>query len=124
MEQIDFYIDYQLGYIWRYIENGFQSSRKYWLCCGIGNIKNDYNVFTLNGKCQQLHRVIYSYYYSIPLDKLGTIDHIDRNTKNNKIANLRLATKSENALNVGLNKKNTSGFRNIYWNNYKKTMDI
>lgn len=41
------------------------------------------------------------------------IDHIDRNTHNNKIANLRLITKSSNATNAKKFKNNTSGFKGV-----------
>ena len=32
-------------------------------------------------KQQQLHRIIYSFYHQIPLDRLGEIDHVNRNKK-------------------------------------------
>jgi hypothetical protein len=44
------------------------------------------------------------------------VDHIDRNKKNNRIENLRPATKSQNAINSKMRSTNTSGFRGVYWN--------
>jgi hypothetical protein len=44
------------------------------------------------------------------------IDHIDGNKLNNKLENLRLATRSENFYNVGLKKNNTSGAKGVCWN--------
>ena len=60
-----------------------------------------------------LHRLIYSAHYGeIPEGML--IDHIDNNTFNNDISNLRLATRSENNHNRKVNKNNlSSGYKNI-----------
>ena len=44
------------------------------------------------------------------------IDHIDRDPMNNKINNLRACTATENKRNVGPQKRNTSGYKGVYWN--------
>lgn len=41
------------------------------------------------------------------------IDHIDNDKSNNRISNLRLATKSQNNCNKPKNKNNTSGFKGV-----------
>ena len=43
------------------------------------------------------------------------IDHKDGDTTNNRISNLRLATKSENLGNRKINKNNESGFKGVYF---------
>jgi hypothetical protein len=43
------------------------------------------------------------------------IDHIDGNTLNNSIENLRVANKSSNACNSKMREDNTSGHRNVVW---------
>jgi hypothetical protein len=43
------------------------------------------------------------------------IDHIDRNPANNRFANLRAVTKSENQHNRKKNRTNTSGFKGVYY---------
>ena len=49
------------------------------------------------------------------------IDHIDRNSLNNKIENLREANESINQRNKSKQKNNTSGTTGVYWNiRYKK----
>lgn len=66
------------------------------------------------------HRLIYEVYNGeIPTGYI--IDHIDNNTQNNNIDNLRLATNSENNCNIKLKKNNTTGYKNINktkWNTY------
>lgn len=43
------------------------------------------------------------------------IDHINRNTSDDRIANLREATGAQNKANSGVYRNNTSGFPGVYW---------
>lgn len=43
------------------------------------------------------------------------VDHIDGDGLNNKLSNLRLATRAQNAWNCGLHEHNTSGFKGVSW---------
>jgi len=47
------------------------------------------------------------------------IDHINGDKRDNRIANLRLATRSENMANKGPNRNNTSGYKGVWY--YKRT---
>lgn len=45
------------------------------------------------------------------------VDHIDRNTLNDKIENLRAATDQENTFNSGSTKNSTSKYKGVSWSN-------
>lgn len=62
------------------------------------------------GKAYFSHTLAWIYVYSAP--PLGFIDHADRNKTNNRIANLRLATKSQNAMNAA-DLGNKTGYRGV-----------
>jgi len=79
------------------------------------NIGRDkyYNVIGILGKIYYSHRILFlmkNGYY--PLE----IDHIDGNGLNNKLSNLREATRQDNCMNKSLNKNNTSGVCGVHWN--------
>lgn len=59
---------------------------------------NSYRVVKLLGKTHRLHRVIWELHNG-PIPAGMEVDHIDRDKENNRIGNLRLATKSQNACN-------------------------
>ena len=67
----------------------------------------------VNGKLYLTHRLAWLYVYGSWPDK--DIDHINRIKTDNRIANLRTATRSENAQNTGIRKNNTSGAIGVSW---------
>ena len=64
------------------------------------------------------HRLIYAYHYGI-IPQGKQIDHIDGNTGNNDIKNLRLVSGSQNMWNTGIISTNSSGYKGIWQNNGK-----
>jgi hypothetical protein len=78
---------------------------------------NGYLITSVLGKKQKNHRIIFLMHYGY-LPKI--IDHIDRNPANNKIENLRAASRSLNCLNSKINKTNKSGVKNVDFLKSKK----
>ena len=66
-----------------------------------------------------LHRVIYQLHYG-DLTVSDPIDHIDQDTQNNRIENLRKANVFLNNQNQGNRKNNTSGYKGVSWSKQKK----
>jgi hypothetical protein len=67
----------------------------------------------VNGKKYQAHRLAWLYVYGTwPADQL---DHVDGNTLNNCIENLREATNAENCQNRGIRSDNKSGYMGVSW---------
>lgn len=68
----------------------------------------------LKGKTYYNHRLVYALYYNLELNQVPKmLDHIDRNKTNNNPDNLRPATNSQNQVNTGKSKRNTSGVRGV-----------
>lgn len=71
-----------------------------------------YILVGIGKKLELAHRVIWQMHFGeIPQDMV--IDHINQNKKDNRIENLRLASKSQNALNSKISKNNKSGHKHI-----------
>jgi hypothetical protein len=70
------------------------------------------------GKFHKVHRIIWKMFYG-PIPPGYCIDHINGNPSDNRLENLRLATRSENRCNSKKPRTNTSGLKGAFWN--KKT---
>jgi hypothetical protein len=67
----------------------------------------------INYKMVMLHRFI----MNCPKDKI--VDHKNMNTLDNRKCNLRICTKSQNQMNRGKTKNNTTGFKGVIFNKEK-----
>jgi len=62
-------------------------------------------------KHYKMHRIIFLWHHGwLPTD----VDHNDSDISNNKIGNLKAATRAQNCANRGLRKNNKSGFKGVY----------
>jgi len=69
-----------------------------------------YIVIEVNNKNMMAHRLVWMYHYG-KIDSY--IDHIDGNKANNKIENLRLATKAQNCWNKKIVSLNKTGYKGV-----------
>jgi len=74
--------------------------------------KGGYLKTLIKRKPYRLHRIIFMMHHGY-LPKF--LDHIDGDPSNNRIENLRPATSSQNNLNRGKHKRNTSGYKGVTW---------
>ena len=79
--------------------------------------RDGYREIQINGKSYLTHRLIFLMHHGyLP----QSIDHIDNDTLNTRIENLREATASENGWNSAIRSRNTSGFKGVSWNKQNK----
>lgn len=76
--------------------------------------KSGYLMVQVGGVLCSVHRVVWLYVHGYWPN--GHVDHINRNTTDNRLSNLRVLTPSENQHNSRMPKNNTSGFIGVNWN--------
>lgn len=83
-----------------------------------GNLDKDgYIQIRIHGVIYRAHRLVWLYLYGRwPKDQ---IDHINMIRKDNRISNLREASRTQNFMNKTKLKNNTSGFKGVFWNTQK-----
>ena len=121
LEELKEFLDYNPDtgiFTWIKIPNNnrVKVSRK----AGVMDSWTYYISITFKNRVYYAHRLGYYMFHGIdPLEKL--VDHIDGDKSNNKINNLRLASKSENGRNrVNLSSNNTSGVIGVCWDKKAK----
>lgn len=97
------------GYALVDMEFAWLADKHLWSKSGDG-----YAIATVNGKTLRMHHAVLG---KPPKGK--DTDHINRVKTDNRKANLRFVSRSDNVHNVGLRSHNTSGHKNIYWNKQK-----
>ncbi len=72
-------------------------------------------------KAYPIHRLVFLLHHGYLPE---FIDHIDGNRSNNKIENLRSATKAENSANQKIRTTNTSGMKGVSWHSANKKWKV
>jgi hypothetical protein len=104
MENLRF--DFDRGIIYRFIKSHNTYKIAGW------KHQEGYIYIEINGKMYCLHRIIYEKYHNIELTRDQEIDHINGIRDDNRICNLRLATRSQNNQNTKC--RNRLGHKYIY----------
>ena len=79
-----------------------------------------YRYVNIKNRRYSTHRIIWLMSYrSLPTYPSFEIDHINGDKSDNRLCNLRCATKSQNMANTSLLKSNTSGYRGVNMNHGK-----
>lgn len=78
--------------------------------------RSGYQYIGINGKRYLAHRLAWLYVQGVWPE--NDVDHINRIKTDNRIANLRDATKSQNLGNSKTSRKNTSGVKGVCWHRH------
>lgn len=91
-----------------------------------GSCCSGYVKISVDGQKYLAHRLAWAYFYDKWPDK--GIDHIDLDGLNNSILNLREADQSQNMMNYGAKRTNTSGAKGVTFlkkhNSYKAAIQV
>ena len=69
--------------------------------------------------CKTVHRLVALAFIENP-SKLPLVDHINGDKQNNRVENLRFATKSQNNANKNMQTNNTTNVKGVTWNKQNK----
>jgi hypothetical protein len=110
------YFDHKDGHL--YWKKVMHPNKQYLVGQEVGSIHaTGYRHVTWMNKPHKVHRLIFLLEHGyLPKE----IDHINGDKQDNRLENLREATRSENQYNKGMCKSNTSGFRGVSWHKHSK----
>jgi hypothetical protein len=94
------------AFSWRKSGKGRKST-----CAGF--MTNEYMTIGIDGDQYYAHRLAWFYVHGEWPAR--AIDHVNGIKTDNRLANLRLATSGQNALNTPLRSTNTSGVKGVHW---------
>lgn len=82
-----------------------------------------YSVVAYGKSHLMIHRVVWTM-FNRQMVKGEDIDHINGDRSDNRIENLRLCSRSDNLKNAQKRKDNTSGYKNVNWNEATKSWRV
>lgn len=85
-----------------------------------GSPRGKYLSISIDGRKYPAARLAYFYMLRMWPPEGLQIDHMDRNPRNNAWSNLRLCTSSQNKINRGLQRNNTTGIKGVHFNRARK----
>jgi hypothetical protein len=106
--------DYKNGHLYR--KNIRKAGIKAGSLAGYKN-NNGYLQVTIQRKKYLIHRIVFLMHYGYLPDE---IDHINNTPTDNRIENLREATRLQNCHNQKMTTKNKTGAKNVIWINKRK----
>jgi hypothetical protein len=77
-------------------------------------VKSGHRRIEIDAVSYGAHRLAWLFYYG-KWPRID-LDHVNGKPDDNRIDNLRLATRSQNVMNGKLRSDNTSGFKGVHWN--------
>lgn len=80
-----------------------------------GSLGSGYRRISIDGRGYAAHRLVILWLLGVELPDGLVTDHVNGIRDDNRAANLRAATPSQNAQNSRLARNNTSGFKGVYW---------
>lgn len=113
---------YKDGFIYWKLSVKNQSKCKYH--CSVGDIAGNVNssgyvVVNLFGHQLRVHRIIWEMHFG-EIPEGMEVDHINHDTTDNRIENLRIVSRSGNMRNKSIDKRNTSGATGVYYHRKNK----
>ena len=102
----------ETGQCWKQWKNGK------WALIAAGNLQGKYTQLCIGANLLLLHRVIAEVFLNDgkPLTTKQEVDHIERadgSHAQDRLRNLRIVSRSQNAMNQRINRNNTSGYKGI-----------
>lgn len=76
--------------------------------------RHKYWVVRIFNRLYRAHRIVWSLHHREIIDSALTIDHVDGDTTNNHVDNLRKATHAQNSFNAAKRSDNTIGFKGVF----------
>lgn len=114
IEYLNYLLEYRDGNLYWKVKRS--NKTKMGVAAGCVSKVSGYRLLSIDGVLHRVHRLIWIMHY-VPIPKDMEIDHINGVRDDNRIDNLRLATRLQNNGNTHKHKDNTSGLKGVSLSN-------